>query len=170
MRRPKRCIGRFGWSAQWRCPDPLRYGPPQAAQSTGLPTSGGGLAWPLFTDGFLDWGQPGDPGQITLTNPGTADAPIPLRVTGPLPGGFEVSADGGRLTYPTDVPAGQTIWIDTGDGSVLAEGTADRRLNLTRADWLLVPAGGSMTLQFTGLGAYSADARLTVPGFQAVYW
>ena len=164
-------VGRFGWSAQWRCPDPLRYGPAQPEQSTRLPTFGGGLAWPIFAaDGTLDWGAPGNPGQITLTNPGSADAPIQAKVVGAVPGGFEISADGDRITYPVDVPAGQTIYLDTGDGTVMVEGTADRRTNLTRADWLTVPARGSLTLQFTGLGAYDPTARLIVPGFQEVHW
>lgn len=163
-------VGEIPFVIQWRCPDPLRYGQPQAPLSTGLPTSGGGLQWPLFAAGVLDWGDPGDPGQITLTNGGDADAPIQAQVIGAVPGGFEISAAGQRITYPVDVPAGQTIYLDTAAGTVLAEGTADRRANLTHADWLTVPAGGSLTLQFTGLGAYDPTARLVVSGFQATYW
>lgn len=161
-------------SADWElsvfCPDPLRYGPTLTA-STGLPMSGGGLAWPLFEQGVLDWGQPGDPGQVALVNDGTADTPILFRVTaGPLglPDGFEISAAGGRLTYATAVPAGQTIWIDTAAGTVRAEGTADRRSELVRADWLLVPAGGQLTCQFTSLGgAYDSAARLVAQWAEA---
>lgn len=155
--------GYVPFTLQWRCPDPLRYGQPRTA-ATGLPTAGGGLAWPLFGGGFLDWGDPGDPGQITLTNDGTADAPILFTATaGPLglPGGFEISAVGERLTLPSAVPPGQTIWIDTADGTVLAEGTADRRAELTHAYWLTVPAETSLTVQFTSLGgAYDPDAQL----------
>jgi hypothetical protein len=45
---------------------------------------------------------------------------------------------------------------------VLAEGSADRRGELTVADWLLVPAGTALTCQFTSLGgAYDPYARLT---------
>lgn len=158
------------WELTVFCPDPLRYGPAQTV-STGLPMTGGGLAWPLFAGGFLDWGPPGDPGQVTLANGGTADSPILFRVTaGPLelPAGFEISADGRRLTYATPVPAGQTIWIDTAAGTVLAEGTADRRSNLVRADWLLVPAGGELTCQFTSLGgAYDVGAQLVAQWAEA---
>lgn len=159
--------GNVPFVLQWRCPDPLRYGPEQSL-STGLPTSAGGLVFPLFGSGALNWGPPDASGQLTLVNPGTADAGIDLAVTGGLQAGFEVSAAGERITYPTAVPAGQTVDIDTAAGTVLVEGTADRRGELLRADWFLVPAAapdgtpGSLTLQFTSLGGpYDPAARLT---------
>lgn len=163
-------IGRFGWVAQWRCPDPIRYGQPGDPVSTGLPTSGGGLAYPLTYP--LAYGTVGDPGQITLVNDGTAPAPIAFTVTGGLPAGFEISADTGqRLVYAETVPAGQTLHGDTGAGTLLAEGTSERRGNLTVADWMQVPARGQLTLQFTSLGgAYDPAATLTVPEPRGAYW
>lgn len=152
-------VGRFGWLLQWRCPDPLRYGTP-VTLSTGLPTSGGGLTYPLTYP--LNYGQLGDTGQLILDNPGTADAPILFAVTGALPEGYEISAAGDRLRYPVPVPAGQVLELDTATGTVLVEGTASRRGNLTDADWLTIPAGGSLTVQFTSLGGvYDPAARLT---------
>ena len=150
-------VGRFGWLLKWRCPDPLRYGDPVTV-STGLPSAGGGLAYPLAYP--LAYGTTGAPGRVTLVNPGSADAPILLDVTGPLDAGFEVSAieTGQRLTYPVPVPAGQVIELDTAAGTVLVEGTASRRGNLSNADWMLVPKGGTLTLQFTSLGGASSDA------------
>ncbi len=150
-------VGRFGWLLQWRCPDPLRYGPPDT-DSTGLPTVGGGLTYPLTYP--LQYGAVGATGRITLTNPGTAEAPMVLTVRGPLPQGFEVSDDRGRrLTYAAPVPDGQTVELDTAAGTVMVEGTASRRGNLSHADWLTVPAAdpftdepGVVTLQFTSLG------------------
>lgn len=162
--------GRFGWAAQWRCPDPLRYGPLRTA-TTGLPGGGGGLTYPLYaTTGRLDYGQPGDAGRITLTNPGDADAPVLLTVVGPHAAGFEVSAGGRRITYPTPVPAGQTITVDTATGRVLAEGTADRRGELRHADFFQIPAHGSVTAQYTSLGGGSdPDATLTATWSEA-HW
>lgn len=159
-------LGRFGWLVQWRCPDPRRYGAPLTL-STGLPTSGGGLVFPLFATGFLEFGALGNTGQIVLSNAGTAPASILFQVTGGLPQGYEISAAGQRLTYPVEVPAGQVIDLNTADGSVLVEGTASRRGSLTVADWMQVPAAapdgtpGSLTAQFTSLGgAYDPAARL----------
>jgi hypothetical protein len=159
LERGKWGIGWFGWLLQWRCPDPLRYGPTQSA-STGLPTASGGLTYPLTYP--LSYGTVGATGQITMTNPGTADAPVRFTVTGTLAAGFEISAGTRRITYPDPVPAGQTIVIDTGAGSVLVEGTTSRRGRLTSADWLQVSRKGTLTVQFTSLsGLYTADASLT---------
>lgn len=163
------------WALQWTAPDPLRWGAVQSPLSTGLPTSGGGLVYPLVYP--LSYGTGGNPGQITLTNPGTAPAPIAFQVVGGLPLGWEVSSAGERLTYPVEVPAGQTLFGDTGYGTLLAEGTADRRNNLINADWIQVPAAatdgtpGTSTLQFTSLGgAYDAAAQLLVPQPRGAYW
>jgi Phage tail protein len=158
-------VGETPFALQWRCPDPLRYGPARTA-STGLPTSGTGLAYPLTYP--LDYGTLGNPGQITLANEGTADAPVVFDVTGPL-GGFEISAGGRRITYPTAVPAGQTVTVDTGAGTVVVEGTSSRRAHLTAADWLHVPAGTALTVQFTSLGGTDPAATLTAR-WSAAYW
>lgn len=160
-------VGRFGWLAQWRCPNPLRHGPAQTA-TTGLPTSGGGLTYPLAYP--LGYGTGGNPGRLTLTNPGTAAASIVFVVSGPLAGGFELSASGMRLRYPVTVPAGQPVTIDTAAGTVTVEnGTADRRGNLTVADWMQVPPGASLTVQFTALGAYDPAASLSAT-IRPAYW
>lgn len=152
-------VGRFGWVLQWRCPDPMRYGPDQTA-ATALPDPSGGLTYPLAYP--LDYGTTGGNGQITLSNGGSAPAPIRFAVRGPLPEGFEISAGGQRLRYPVPVPAGQVIDIDTAAGTVLVEGTASRRSNLTVADWLHIPRRGTLTVQFTSLGgARDPQAQLT---------
>ena len=162
-------IGRFGWIAQWRCPDPLRYGLPGAPLSTGLPTSSGGLTYPLVYP--LTYGVAGNSGRITIPNPGSAPASIVFDVSGPLPAGFELSSGSQRLVYPVAVPAGQVITIDTAAGSVVAEGTADRRGNLTVADWLQVPPGSALAVQFSSLGgAYDAAATVTVAAPRGAYW
>ena len=170
-------VGEVPFSLQFRCPDPLRYGPEQTG-STGLPVAGGGLAWPLFQAGVLDWGAAGTPGQVTVTNDGDHEVGFTFDVVaGPTVGlqqGWEVSAVGQRITYPTAVPAGQTITVDTAAGTVLAEGTADRRDQLTNADWLIIPAAdpdsgapGSLTLQFTSLGGAFDPGSQLVPRWKA---
>jgi hypothetical protein len=160
-------VGRFGWLAQWRCPDPLRYGP-ETTLSTGLPDAGGGLTYPLAYD--LDYGAAGATGSITLTNAGTADAPIVFAVRGPLEQGFEISAGGQRLRYPVAVPAGQVLELDTAAGTVLVEGTASRRGNLTVADWMRVPKKGSLTVQFTSLGGARDPAAQLSATWAEAHW
>lgn len=160
-------VGEVPFALQWRCPDPLRYGPPVTV-STGLPTAGGGLTYPLAYP--FDYGAAGNPGQLVLTNEGTADAPIVFDVTGWLPLGFELSSSVGRLTYPQAVPEGQTVTIDTATGSVVVEGTADRRSVLTNADWLQVPAGGSLTVQFTSLWAGDQPSAHAAATYREAHW
>lgn len=161
-------VGLQRYTLQWRCSDPLRYGP-QQNPSTGLPTSGTGLTYPLSYP--LDYGTPGNPGQIVLDNTtGTADASMLLTVNGSLPLGFEVSSAGQRLTYPVAVPAGQPVVMDTAVGTVKVEGTADRRINLTNADWLRVPAGQAATLQFTSLGGTYDPAATLSAQFRPASW
>jgi hypothetical protein len=162
-------VGAVPFALQWKCPDPLRYGPVQASVSTGLPTTGDGLVYPLVYP--LTYGAAGTPGQVTLTNTGTAPAPFVANVTGSLPNGFELSSAGQRIRYETTVPSGETITVDTGEGTVVAQGTADRRANLTMSDWIQVPPLSSITLQFSSLGGtYDPAATLTVPGFQSASW
>lgn len=161
--------GWFGWLLQWRCPDPLRYGPARSVP-TGLPSDGGGLTYPLTYP--LSYGTAGSPGQITLTNAGTAPAPIVFAVRGDLPQGTELSAaaTGERLTYTAPILGAQVVEFDTAAGTVLVEGTSSRRAALTSADWLHVPAKGELTVQFTSLGGTPAGGALLTATTQDTYW
>jgi len=158
------------FALQWKCPDPLRYGPAQPPVSTGLPTSSGGVVYPLVYP--LTYGTAGSPGRMTLTNNGTAAASIVAQITGGLPSGFEIStSDGQRIRYEFAVSAGETLDLDTGEGTLITGGTADRRGYLTVSDWIQVPPLSSLTLQFTSLGgAYDPAATLTVPAFRSASW
>lgn len=157
----------FEWRLQVAADDPLRYGPEQGAP-TGLPTSGGGLTYPLEYP--LDYGDLGVSGQVTLTNPGSAPAPIRFDLVGAFPQGFEISAAGRRLLYTDPVAAGQLLTLDGSDGSVLLEGTADRSSALVVAQWPVVPARGSVTLQLVSLGgAYDPAASMTAY-FRPAWW
>lgn len=163
-------FGTHEWVVQWTAPDPLRYGPVQTAVSTGLPTSAGGLVYPIVYP--LTYGTSGNPGLVTLTNTGTAAVGFDAVVTGSLPLGFQVSStDGQRLRYEAPVGAGETLYLSTSEGTLLAEGTADRRSNLTVTDWIQVPALSSVTLLFASLGGtYDPAATLTIPGFRSASW
>jgi hypothetical protein len=162
--------GSVPFALQWRCPDPLRYGPEKRA-STGLPTPGTGLQFPLFAGGGLDFGSLGASGQMTLTNDGSADAGVVFGVVfGETHPGFELSAAGQRITYSAPVPARQTITVDTDAGTVVAEGTADRGSELTAADWLTVPRRGSLTVQFTSLGGIVDTVALATARWKDAHW
>jgi len=168
-------VGRFGWLAQWRCPDPLRYGAVHTI-STPLPLAGGGLQYNLYKAGKLNYGASGITGRIVLTNPGTSAASILFGVHGALPQGYEISAAGDRLRSPVVVPSGQTIELDTAAGTVLVEGTASRRGDLTVADWMTVPKAaldgtpGELEVQFTSLGGARDASALLTATWAETYW
>lgn len=148
--------------------DPLLYGQDRAP-TTGLPVPGGGLAYPLAYP--LSYGAPANPGRVQLRNEGNADTAPRLTVTGELPAGFEVTVTqtGERIRYPAPLAAGEPLVLDCGTGAVLLQGTADRRADLTVADWFLVPAGQERTVQLSSLGAYSTTASLTVQ-YAPAWW
>lgn len=149
-------------------PDPRKYGD-WTSVSTPAASPGGGLVFDLFTSGTgLDFGPSGNPGTVTLTNPGTADTAPVFKVTGYAPG-FTITevASGARLIYSQTVPAGQSITLDANDGSVLLEGYADRSAYLTRREWSRIEGRSSATYLFESLG--NSGASMTV-GVNPAWW
>lgn len=167
--------GHFTWAAEWRCPDPLRYGEVVSA-TTGFPVAVGGLEYPLYTDGtdttgWLDYGEASTTGRVTLTNPGTADTWPQFQIAGPVPAaGFDIVAvgSGRRLRFEGAVPSGSALVLDAATGTAVIDGVADRGGLLTWRDWTPVPARGSAEFAFIPLGASSA-AVLTASARPA-YW
>lgn len=160
------------WQLQVVATDPLKYGPQQSV-STGLPSPGsGGLVWPLFDGtGKLEWGTPGDPGRVTLTNPGTADTWPQFQVAGTVLGGVVLTdVDSGRqIVWRGDVPAGANLLIiDSSSGHAYINGSL-QDTQLTVKQWFPVPAGGSSTVQFSTLGSAGQSGSLTAL-FAPAYW
>lgn len=167
--------GTFGWSAQWLCPDPLRYAAPVSVP-TGFARDLSGLRFPLFTDGttptgVLTFGDPGTlTGMVELANVGTVEAWPVHRVLGPVPAaGFEIVTveTGERLRFEGPVPDGSTLTITPKQGLVTLDGV-DRLTSLTVRDWAPVPPGDSRTFHFRPLGGDST-AVLTVE-LASTYW
>jgi len=143
--------------------DPIKYGPEMVA-STGLPSAGGGLEYPLGDPaGALYYGAIGDLGRVTLTNSGTADVWPVFVVSGFLDAGFEIRCIdmGSVIRYDRVVPAGTTVTVDSRTGSVLIDGVSDGSTYLTRDEFFPVPAGGSCEVQFSAVGVGDANAVLT---------
>lgn len=132
---------------QFLCPKPRKYGNSVNAVS-GVATAGGALEYPL--DDPLDYGAPGDPGTVTLRNPGTADTAPAFTVTGDMPNGFTIThvQSGRRLVYAAAVLAGQTVRLDTADASVWLEGYADRSAQLIVREWTRLTRGATGTWLF----------------------
>lgn len=154
---------------QFYAPDPLKYGE-QLYDTTGLATSSGGLTYPLTYP--LNYGSAGNLGRITATNPGSADASLILTVSGPIDAqGFSVTTieDGVTLTYNAALGANDTVVIDTRVGSVILNGTADRRALLSYSQWPVIPANSTRTIQFSALGSYQPAASLQA-AWSPAFW
>lgn len=158
--------GHFSWVIQWRCPDPLRYGPTVSA-TCGMPSSGGGLVFPLFiVSGVITWGTVPAPQVASVANNGNADTSVLLTVAAggsALTGGFQIveTVTGSVISYADDLPAGSSVVFDSSSGSVTLNGTADRRGSVTVAQFTQVPKGTTRSYVLLGLVGFSATATLT---------
>lgn len=144
--------------------DPVKYGQPKQL-STGLPTAGGGLEYPLASpSGALFYGDNGNLGRVSVTNVGTASVSPRVRVTGGLPSGFEaVRLDTGqRLRYTRVVPDGTDVLIDCRTGDVLIDGTSDGSTYLTVADFFQAAPGEMFEVQFLAIGGSTGTPTMTV--------
>lgn len=162
----------FGFTIQVAAPDPFKYSTTTRTASTSMPVSGGGLDWtdPTGLDwtdtvGLL-WGSPTSTGSLAMTNGGTAPAwPTFTLTAGPTdplvnPSITELST-GRTLQYIGTLNVGDSLVIVTNPfgRSVTLNGAADRRPNLTRAEWFSIPAGGSTSASFSA-SVYTTGANL----------
>lgn len=169
----------FTWAFDLVCPDPRKYGLDVDQQVTGPPLHPGGLRFDLFasgapgdanspddTPGILDFGLPSFEGIITVTNVGTAESDVHLRVDGPTTNtGFTITelavdGEGRRIESRLELAPGSWIDIDTATGLVFLDGTADRSTSLTIAQFGRGLEGGETRTYL--FNADHPDARLTV--------
>lgn len=123
-----------------------------------LAPAGGGLDW--ATGGGLNWGVSGSSGLLTIDNPGTALTWPVFTIVGPITNpSITNPANGAVIAYSGLVDTGQTLVIDTNPftRSVTLNGI-DRSGFLSSAQWIEIPAGGAVALQFAGTGIGSCTA------------
>jgi len=164
--------GAFSWLVEWVAADPYRYGLAQQHYTT-LPELVGGLEFDLFTDGsettgFLEYGEQGSTGRMTLTNEGNADAWPIFEVAGPAPQGFAIQhvESGRRVVSATNIPAGSVLTVNFANGMATLDGV-DRSGQLTVREWSPVPAGGSATFAFSAPVESAASLTATI---RSTYW
>lgn len=154
---------------QFLAPDAYRYGQTSTATVGFAASSGSGAVFPAFPDGVMDFGPLPDFGIVSIQNPGTADASPVFSVAGPTPG-FVITdvRTGKRNTFMSLVPDGQTLTVDTSDGSVLLEGVADRSGDALVEAWPVVPARSVSEFLFEPLGG--ATSALLTASVVATYF
>lgn len=152
-------------SIQWKATDPRKYSVNEQVTTLMVPSSSGGLSFPLTWTPGLDWGVT-VPGTGAVVNSGFADTPLRFEFNGPLTGPYFVNAFGNfNLGFDLDLAAGETLIADARTGSVTLAGV-DRyyalALNSDLPEDALAPMG-STSLQF-------APSSLSDTGFVNVYW
>ncbi|MEO5664643.1 MAG: hypothetical protein ABIR39_15315 [Nocardioides sp.] len=149
-------IGGYGkFSLSLLAPDPRKYAAVLQSVSMGLPSSTGGLVWPVTYP--VTWSGVTTNSTATVVNEGTWDSPPLLTVTGPCPPCRITNLTTGQsLLVVEAVSAGQTLVIDVANGTATVSSQSRRVLG---SWWSLVP--GSNTIAFSGDG-FDAAALLTV--------
>lgn len=149
--------------------DPFKYGDIITA-STALPTSSGGLTYPITYP--ITYTGVSTSGVISIDNPGDAPSPVYLRVDGVIPpGGWSVNHLGQKVTLSFDsslsLGVGEFVTVDMQRREVLAQGQAQATRNgyVTSRGWFELDPGPN-DISFTA-GAYDSSALLTLTTFPA---
>ena len=156
-------LGYVTGALQFVASQPRRYTAVQSTASTGLPTAGTGLVYPLVYP--LDYGSGGTPGAVQALNAGDTATPCVLTVRGPatMPSVANQTLNK-TLEFSITLAGSDVLTVDTAAGTVLLNGTANRLYTLTAKstpveDWLLAPSINDVAFRAT---AYDAAALLTV--------
>lgn len=107
---------------QFVCADPRRYSTNEVSAIATPPTSIGGLMYPLVYP--LEYGTVAM-GSASVTNTGSEDTPIQVLFRGPLTNPRLVATDW-VMGFDITLVAGETLEVDTSEGTALLNGTADR--------------------------------------------
>lgn len=144
--------------------DPRRYGVTLNTGTTNLPSSTGGLTFPItFPAAFSATVVPG---VISAVNEGTMDTRPLITITGPVvaPMVSALYPDGSvrLLDYDQDLQTGDVLTIDTDAHTVVINGDVSRRRFMSvSGGWPVISPGQSVTFQFQS-NSYNATALLTV--------
>ncbi|MDO5866040.1 MULTISPECIES: phage tail family protein [Paenarthrobacter] len=150
------------FSIQVVAKDPRKFGD-LITVSTPLPSSSGGRTYPATYP--ITYTGVSETGVVRLTNTGNTQAPVWLRVDGPIPaGGWTVTHIGKKqaLTFATSLAltSGEFVTVDMDRREVLAQGQAARAGYVTSRGWFSLDPGDN-DIAFSA-AAYSATAQLTV--------
>lgn len=133
------------YSLEVICPDPFKYGTSLKSLTLDLPSSSGGLRFPIrFPIQFTGTTVSGDGLAVNGGNFPT----VPLvRLDGPLTNPVITSLTVSRsVTYHDTIAAGEFVLIDMANWSALLMGTSSRSGKLTGSAWAIQP--GSNTISF----------------------
>lgn len=150
------------FSIQVVATDPRKFGG-LISVSTPLPSSTGGATYPITYPRIYTGVS--ETGRVTINNIGNTQAPVWLRVDGPIPAGGWTATHVGKkqaLTFATSLAltSGEFVTVDMDRREVLAQGQAARAGYVTSRGWFSLDPGVN-EIAFSAAN-YSATAQLTV--------
>ncbi len=151
---------------------PYLYGLDPVSDSTGLPSSSGGMTFPYhFGETGVSvsswmWSENVVSGQVALLNEGTAPGPVMIRIDGPVVNPQVSHAGSGHvIAFGMRLGSGHYVTMNGVTHEILIDGTDPARNRVTRREWSQADPG----LNIWGFSAseYSDTARMTVSFYPA---
>lgn len=151
---------------------PYLYGLDPVSDSTGLPSSSGGMLFPYRfeeTDVSLSswmWSENVVSGNVALSNVGTAPSPVMIRIDGPAVNPQVVHAGSGHtIAFGVNLGVGHYATMNGMTHEILIDGTDPARGCVTRREWSQAEPG--MNIWGFNASEYSTAARMTVSFYPA---
>lgn len=141
--------------------DPLIYSDTLSSGMTTLEVATvSGLTWPLSWP--LSWGGSTQSGTINATNNGNTATPVVIRIDGPVTDPtIENVTTGSELSLSITVETGDFLLIDSGQRSVLLNGTASRYSTLDPGSTWFDLEPGLNTIRFAGASSTAGTLSIT---------
>lgn len=151
---------------------PYLYGLDSVSDSTGLPSSSGGMLFPYrFEEAGVSvsswmWSENITSGNVALSNVGTAPSPVMIRIDGPVVNPQVVHAGSGHtIAFGVSLGSGHYATVNGVTHEILIDGTDPARGRVIRREWSQAEPG--MNVWGFNAGEYSAAARMTVSFYPA---
>lgn len=151
---------------------PYLYGLDSMSDSTGLPSSLGGMLFPYrFEEAGVSlsswmWSENVVSGTVALSNVGTAPSPVMIRIDGPVVNPQVVHAGSGHvMAFAMSLGMGHYATMNGVTHEILIDGTDPARGRVTRREWSQAEPG--MNVWGFNAAEYSETARMTVSFYPA---
>lgn len=151
---------------------PYLYGLDLVSDSTGLPSSSGGMLFPYrFEEAGVSssswmWSENVVSGQVALNNVGTAPSPVMIRIDGPVVNPQVLHVGSGHvMAFAMSLGSGHYATINGVTHEILIDGTDPARGRVKRREWGQMEPG--MNVWGFSAGEYSGTARMAVSFYPA---
>lgn len=151
---------------------PYLYGLDPMSDSTGLPSSSGGMRFPYhFEEAGVSlaswvWSENVVSGRVALSNVGTAPCPVMIRIDGPVVNPQVVHVGSGHvIAFDVSLGSGHYVTVNGVTHEILIDGTDPARGRVKRREWSQAEPG--MNVWGFNAGEYSDTARMTVSFYPA---